>query len=118
MTSPAPRTPAAAAGTEQVGTEPVGTARVVLPGVLRELADGATEIEVPLGPRPLTVRAALDAVATGRPELGRRLRDETGALRRHVNVFVDGADIRSRDGLDTELRAGSVVHVLPSVAGG
>ncbi|HET8601458.1 MAG TPA: ubiquitin-like small modifier protein 1 [Segeticoccus sp.] len=95
-----------------------GTVRVVLPGVLRELADGAAELTVPLGGGSLTVRQCLDAVAADRPELGRRLRDETGALRRHVNVFVDGADIRSRDGLDTPLQPGAVVHVLPSVAGG
>lgn len=107
-----------ASGTKPSAAEPAGTVRVVLPGVLRELADGASEVEVPVGARPLSVRDALDAVTTDRPELGRRLRDETGAVRRHVNVFVDGADIRSRDGLDTELRAGSVVHVLPSVAGG
>jgi molybdopterin converting factor small subunit len=91
---------------------------VVLPGALRELAGGLGEVEVPVGAEALTVRQCLDAVADGRPELGRRLRDETGAVRRHVNVFADGADIRSREGQDTRLGAGSVVHVLPSVAGG
>lgn len=114
MTAPGSSTsPSAPQATAQTGS-----VRVVLPGALRELAGGLGEVEVPLGAEPLTVRQCLDAVTAGRPELGRRLRDETGAVRRHVNVFVDGADIRSRDGQDTRLGPGAVVHVLPSVAGG
>jgi molybdopterin converting factor small subunit len=46
------------------------------------------------------------------------VRDETGALRRYVNVYVDGEDVRALDGIATALRPGSQVHVLPSVAGG
>jgi sulfur-carrier protein len=47
-----------------------------------------------------------------------RMRDETGALRRHVNVFVDGEDVRRGAGLDTPVDGGAVVHVLPAVSGG
>ena len=50
--------------------------------------------------------------------MGRRLRDETGALRRHVNLFVDGDDVRALQGPRTALHDGAVLHVLPSVAGG
>jgi sulfur-carrier protein len=92
--------------------------RLVLPGALRELADGASELAVDLtGPTPV-VRDVLDAVTAGRPILDARVRDETGALRRHVNVFVDGQDVRSGEGLDTAVAPGAVVHILPSVAGG
>ena len=52
------------------------------------------------------------------PRLGVRMRDETGALRRHVNVFVDGEDVRRGAGLDTPVDGGAVVHVLPAVSGG
>jgi molybdopterin converting factor small subunit len=50
--------------------------------------------------------------------LERRIRDEAGALRRFVNVYVDGDDVRFVDGVHTALRDGAVVQVLPSVAGG
>ena len=92
--------------------------RVVLPGVLRELADGAGELVVPVGGEATSLRAVLDAAVITRPQLGARIRDETGALRRHVNVFVDGQDVRRRGGLDILVGAGAVVHILPSVAGG
>ena len=92
--------------------------RVILPGILRELADGAGELVVPAGGEPTSLRTVLDAAVVTRPQLGARIRDETGALRRHVNVFVDGQDVRRLGGLDAMVGAGGVVHILPSVAGG
>jgi molybdopterin synthase sulfur carrier subunit len=92
--------------------------RVVLPGVLRELADGLGEIIVPDADAATSLRWVLDAAVATRPLLGARIRDETGALRRHVNVFVDGQDVRRRGGLDVLVGPGAVVHILPSVAGG
>jgi molybdopterin synthase sulfur carrier subunit len=50
--------------------------------------------------------------------LGRRLRDDTGVLRRHVNVYVDGDDVRGSGGPATALSHGAVVDIVPSVAGG
>lgn len=44
--------------------------------------------------------------------------DETGAVRRHVNVFVNDEHMRERDGLDTPLAPGDVIHLLPAVSGG
>jgi molybdopterin converting factor small subunit len=64
------------------------------------------------------VGEVLDALAADHPLLGRRIRDETGALRRFVNVYVDGDDVRFGQGLATAVRDGAVVQVLPSVAGG
>ena len=92
--------------------------RIILPGVLRELADGLGELVVPLGGEPALLRTVLDAAVVARPQLGARIRDETGALRRHVNVFVDGQDVRRVGGLDAVVGPDAVVHVLPSVAGG
>jgi molybdopterin converting factor small subunit len=91
--------------------------RVVLPGVLRELAGGAAELDVPC-PEGAVVRDVLDAALAGRPLLGTRVRDETGAVRRHVNVFLDGRDVRFDAGQETPVRAGDVIHILPSVSGG
>ena len=90
------------------------TVQVVLPGVLADLAGGAKHLDR----EPGTLAEVLDGLAAEHPLLGRRIRDETGALRRFVNVYVDGDDVRFGDGLDTAVRDGAVVQVLPSVAGG
>ena len=92
--------------------------RVILPGVLRELADGLGELVVPVGDDATVLRTVLDAAVVTRPQLGARIRDETGALRRHVNVFVDGQDVRRVGGLDAVVGPDAVIHILPSVAGG
>lgn len=90
---------------------------VLLPGVLREHAGGHDRLEVELAD-DARLRVVLDVVGESWPVLGRRLRDDTGAVRRHVNVFVDGEDVRRTGGLDTPVPDGGLVHVLPSVAGG
>jgi molybdopterin converting factor small subunit len=90
---------------------------VLLPGVLREHAGGRDSLEVEL-PDDARLELVLDLVSESWPVLGRRVRDDTGAVRRHVNVFVDGEDIRRTGGLATPVPDGAVVHVLPSVAGG
>lgn len=92
--------------------------RIILPGVLRELADGAGELVVPVSGEETVLRTVLDTAVVTRPQLGARIRDETGALRRHVNVFVDGQDVRRSGGLDVLVGPDAVVHILPSVAGG
>jgi molybdopterin synthase sulfur carrier subunit len=92
--------------------------RIILPGVLRELADGHNELVVPLGNGSTSLRTVLDAAVLDRPQLAARIRDETGALRRHVNVFVNGQDARHLGGLDLSVGSDAVVHILPSVAGG
>ena len=90
---------------------------VVLPGSLADLAGGEKHVAVEVGGAG-TLAAVLDALAEGRPLLDRRIRDETGALRRFVNVYVDGEDVRFEQGVRTPVGDGAVVQVLPSVAGG
>jgi len=90
--------------------------QVVLPGVLADLAGGAKHLDV--DPAGDTLADLLDALAGRHPTLGRRIRDETGRVRRFVNVYVDGEDVRWQGGLATAVRDGAVVQVLPSVAGG
>ncbi|NEK59265.1 MoaD/ThiS family protein [Geodermatophilus sabuli] len=89
---------------------------LVLPGVLADLAGGARHLEVEPGGG--TLGDLLDAVAAVHPRLDRRIRDEAGALRRFVNVYVDGDDVRFTGGLTARVDDGAVVQVLPSVAGG
>jgi MoaD family protein len=90
--------------------------QVVLPGVLADLAGGSKHLDVDTGGP--TLADLLDALAERHPLLGRRIRDETGQVRRFVNVYVNGDDVRFAQGLATEVRDGAEVQVLPSVAGG
>ena len=92
------------------------TVQVLLPGVLAALAGG--EKHVNLEPAGDTLADLLDALAAEHPMLARRIRDETGQVRRFVNVYVDGDDVRFEGGLATKVRDGAEVQVLPSVAGG
>ena len=92
------------------------TVQVLLPGVLATLAGGDKHVHVE--PAGTTLGDVLDALESQHPMLGRRIRDETGQVRRFVNVYVDGDDIRYAGGLATKVRDGGLVHVLPSIAGG
>jgi molybdopterin converting factor small subunit len=65
-----------------------------------------------------TVRAALDVLERGHTALYRNVCDETGAVRRHLNVFVNADNIRDLDGFETALAPGDVLTILPSVSGG
>jgi MoaD family protein len=86
---------------------------VKIPAQLRGVTDGEGEIEVDGS----TVGEALDEVFSQHDDLRERI-TEDGGLRRFVNVYVSGEDIRFQDGLDTELRDGDEVTILPAVAGG
>jgi sulfur-carrier protein len=90
--------------------------QVLLPGVLAAMAGGEKHLDV--DPTGETLGDLLDALESQHPMLGRRIRDETGQVRRFVNVYVDGEDIRFNGGLTTPVRDGAEIQVLPSVAGG
>jgi molybdopterin synthase sulfur carrier subunit len=88
---------------------------VLVPGMLRAEAGGSARLEVGDGG---TLAAVLDEIRERWPRLERRIRDESGALRRYVNIYVDGEDCRRSGGLATPVPAGAEIQVLPSVAGG
>jgi molybdopterin converting factor small subunit len=85
-----------------------------VPAPLRALAGGHGEVMVP----GATVGAALDGLLARHPGLRRHLRDEAGALREHVNVFLNEEDVRHLDGEPTALGEGDVITVVASIAGG
>jgi sulfur-carrier protein len=87
---------------------------VRIPTQLRTLAGGASEIAV----TGATVGEALQALETAHPGFGERLFDDGGSLRRFVNVFVAEEDIRFLDGIDTKVGDGTIVSIVPAVAGG
>jgi sulfur-carrier protein len=87
---------------------------VKIPTQLRAAAGGEAETEVDGS----TVGEVLDALFATHTELRDRLSDDAGALRRFVNVYVNGEDIRFGEGLDTPVADGGEVQILPAVAGG
>ena len=90
------------------------SAVVKIPTSLRGLTGGNSIVEVPAGQLGEVITNLTDTY----PELGKRLLDEDGNLRRFVNVFVAENDIRFLEGLETEVSSGQVVTILPAVAGG
>ena len=90
---------------------------VVLPGALRQYSGGEHELKVSFDGGG-DLGGLLDAVASGNPALARRIRDESGELRRYVNVYVDGEDVRASGGMQAAVGESAEVLVLPSIAGG
>jgi molybdopterin synthase sulfur carrier subunit len=88
--------------------------RVKIPTQLRASSGGESEVEVDGG----TVGEVLTALYDRHEDLRERLADGEGTLRRFVNVYVGGEDIRFADGLDTTVPDGAEVQILPAVAGG
>ena len=89
---------------------------VRLPTVLRPFAGDVERVEVE--PVEATVGSVFATLEGDHPALRRRLIDEQGALRRHVNVFLGNDNIRDLNGLGTPLSDGDELLILPSVAGG
>jgi molybdopterin synthase sulfur carrier subunit len=87
---------------------------VKIPTQLRAAADGSSEAQV----EGANVREVLDSMFDRFTELRARISDEGGSLRRFVNVYVAGEDIRFMDGMDTAVADGAEVTILPAVAGG
>ena len=87
---------------------------VKIPTQLRAATGGAAETSVEGG----TVGEALEALYAQHDGLRDRIAGEDGELRRFVNVYVDGEDVRFLDGLATPVKPGGELTILPAVAGG
>ncbi|HLK47338.1 MAG TPA: MoaD/ThiS family protein [Bryobacteraceae bacterium] len=95
-----------------MGPRPIITLHV--PGALRAYCAGAAQLSISAH----TVRDALEELEHTQAALYRNVCDETGRLRRHLNVFVNSDNVRDLDGIDTKLTPGDVVTILPAVSGG
>lgn len=89
---------------------------LLLPRLLREHAGGAKRMEIEVD--DATLAGVLDVVAERHPGLERRLRDESRALRRYVNFYVDDSECRWIGGAASPVRDGTEIRIIPSVAGG
>ena len=83
-------------------------------GSLRQYCAGAEQLPMSAP----SVRAALRDLEGKQPALYRNICDETGQVRRHLNVFVNSDNVRDLQGVDTPLNTGDVLTVLPAVSGG
>lgn len=88
--------------------------QVRIPTPLRKLTDNRDVVSVEAS----TVAEAIDKLEELYPGVKEHLYDESGELRRFINIFVDGEDIRFLDGLATSLKEDSVVSIIPAIAGG
>jgi len=87
---------------------------VLIPTPLRRFTGGEAKVSA----TGSNVGEVLDALEQAYPGIGERLRDDSGQLRRFVNVFVNGHNVRDRDGVETSLSNGDEVGIIPAMAGG
>ena len=85
-----------------------------IPTPMRNLTGGASEVSV----EGSTLNDAIKALDAAHPGVAERVLDDSGALRRFVNVYVGDEDVRFLDGLDTVLADGASISIIPAVAGG
>jgi molybdopterin synthase sulfur carrier subunit len=90
------------------------SATVRIPTILRTFTSGTGEVTA----EGATLREVLDNLETSFPGIRARIVDETGALRRFVNVYVGDDDVRFIGGLDAEITDGARISIIPAVAGG
>jgi cysteine synthase/molybdopterin converting factor small subunit len=89
-------------------------ARVRIPPTLRDAVGGAREVEA----SGSTLRDLLSDLAERFPTLGRQVLEDGNELAPFVNVYVDNEDVRTLEGLDTPVREGTTIILLPAMAGG
>jgi molybdopterin converting factor small subunit len=87
---------------------------VKVPTQLRTLTDGAPEVTA----TGSTIADVVSDLESRHPGFGERLLDDSGSLRRFVNLYLDDEDVRFLKGLDTEVREGARLSIIPAVAGG
>ena len=90
------------------------SASVRIPTILRTYTAGANEVQASGD----TVGAVLDSLEADYPGIKGRIVDDSGALRRFVNVYVGDDDVRFIGGLEAEVADGAKVSIIPAVAGG
>ena len=89
-------------------------AQVRIPTPLRKYTGGAEAVQAD----GATVAAIVADLDKKHPGIRERICDDTGAVRRFVNIFVNGEDIRFLSNLDTAVKAGDEVSIVPAIAGG
>ena len=87
---------------------------IEIPSALQKFVDNHTSVEVPEG----NVKEAIDSLLGQYGGLKEHLFDEQGRIRSFVNIYLNDEDIRFERNLDTEVKNGDVIQIVPSIAGG
>ncbi|MEV5963209.1 ubiquitin-like small modifier protein 1 [Kribbella sp. NPDC051952] len=87
---------------------------VRVPTILRPYTQGVSEVSA----EGSTLSEVLDSLDGSYPGIKSRVLDDSGELRRFVNVYVDDDDVRFADGLQTAIKDGGQISIIPAVAGG
>ncbi|MFB7287407.1 ubiquitin-like small modifier protein 1 [Actinacidiphila glaucinigra] len=90
------------------------SATVRIPTILRTYTGGRAEVPAEGG----TLADVIDSLEQNHPGISARVLDDTGKLRRFVNVYVNDDDVRFSEGLQTTVGEGASVSIIPAVAGG
>jgi sulfur-carrier protein len=88
--------------------------KVLIPTPLRRFTDGAAQVTA----NGSTVSALLDDLELHHPGLKERICEDDGQIRRFVNVFVNGENVRDGDGAETAVKSGDEIGIIPAMAGG
>jgi sulfur-carrier protein len=88
--------------------------RVRVPTPLRKFTQGADEVDA----QGNTIHSIVEDLEKNYPGIKERICDETGKVRRFVNVYVNGDDIRFLQNLETALKEGDNISIVPAIAGG
>ena len=87
---------------------------VHIPTPLRKLTDNQAELQMEAG----SVAELFDNLESAHAGILEKLVEESGEIRRYVNIFVNDEDIRFLDGKETQLNEGDSVSIVPAIAGG
>lgn len=95
-------------------TADAGTATVLIPAPLRRFTGGETKVQA----TGATIEALIEDLEANYPGIKERICEPDGRIRRFVNVFVNGANVRSGDGAATAVKPGDEIGIVPAMAGG
>ena len=87
---------------------------VRIPTPLRKITDGKSEVDAAGG----NISQIIDNMEQSYPGIKQKLCDESGAMRKFLNIYLNDEDIRFMDGLATEVREGDTLSLIPAIAGG
>jgi len=88
--------------------------KVVIPAPLRKYTQGAETVEV----EPGTVQEVLESLNKEFPGFRNSVCDESGSIRRFINIYIEGEDVRFLENLSTKVTDGAEVAIVPAISGG
>jgi sulfur-carrier protein len=88
--------------------------KVIIPTLLRKLTGDIDTIEI----EAVTVKEAIDKLEERYPGFRSRVCDDSGELRRFINIYLNGEDLRFLDNLSTSIPEGAEISIIPAIAGG